>query len=208
MNNSPTKNSYDKQAKQYDERWKAYLEHTHNRLLEIFESRPGEKILDVSAGTGTLAKHIIEKSEYEEIVLNDISSKMLSIAKEKVGSSPNIKFYNLFVKELDFPPQYFDRAISLNAFHYYTDQEGAVQKIAEMLKPDGYFYLLDWNRSGFFHWVNKVIERFASEDIHTKSMDEATEMLKKNNFEIVHSQTWTFRYWKLFLIVGRKKHLQ
>lgn len=205
MKETSAKDSYDKQALQYDKKWKAYLENTHNRLLEVFETQPDDKILDVSAGTGRLAKHIAETNAFDELVVNDISPKMLSVAKGKVGPAPKVTFYNSTVKELDFPPQYFDRIVCLNAFHYYPDQQGALQKIEEILKPGGYFYLLDWNRSGFFRWVNKVIEFFIEEDIHTKSLTEAAELLRRHNFEILHSEAWSFRYWELFLIIGRKK---
>lgn len=205
MGKTPTNISYDKQALQYDKEWKAYLENTHNRLLEVFEIQPGDKILDVSAGTGIFGQHIAETTGYEELVLNDISSKMLSVAKDKVGSAPKVKFYNSAVVDLDLPAQHFDRIVSLNAFHYYPDQKKALHKIGELLKPGGYFYLLDWNRSGFFRWVNKVITFLAEEDIHAVSRAEAAELLKTLNFEILHSETWTFQYWKLFLIIGRKK---
>lgn len=205
MNKTSVKVSFDKQALQYDKTWRAYLDNTHNHLLEVFETHPDDKILDVSAGTGILAQHIAHTKDYEELVVNDISSKMLSVAKGKVGSAPKIKFNNSAVRDLDFPPAFFDRIVSMNSFHYYPDQQGALQKVEELLKPGGYFYLLDWNRSGFFRWVSRIIEFWTEENIQTRSLEEAVSMLKHQKFEIQYTEAWSFRYWKLFLIVGRKK---
>ncbi len=205
MKQSLTSASYDKQAENYDKKWKGYLENTHQQVLSVLEIESEDKVLDVSAGTGILGRHIIEKLSFSELILNDISPKMLKQARKKVGEHPNVNFINSEVQDLDLPPKYFDHIISLNAFHYYPDQVLAIQKISELLKPGGSFYLVDWNRSGFFRWVNKVIKLMADEDIHTKSLEEAAELVRQNNLEILQTKEWSYRYWKLFLIIAQRK---
>lgn len=204
MKQSLTSASYDKQAENYDKKWEGYLENTHQQLFSVLETEPGDKILDVSAGTGILARHIIEKFSFSELILNDISPKMLMQAKKKVGEHPKVTFNNSEVQEIEFPPNYFDRVISLNAFHYYPKQNSAIEKFRTLLKPGGYFYLLDWNRTGFFRMVNKAIQVFADEEIRARSLGEASELLTQNQFEILKTKEWSYRYWKLFLVVAQK----
>ncbi|MDZ7808374.1 MAG: hypothetical protein U5K71_14880 [Gracilimonas sp.] len=60
MSKELTSEAYSRKARNYENKWADYLYHTHSKLLAEFSSEPKDEILDVSAGTGLFAEHLIE----------------------------------------------------------------------------------------------------------------------------------------------------
>lgn len=200
-----TSESYNALASEYDARWKGYIENTHQKLLGQLEVKPTDRLLDISAGTGYLAKYLQENEwDFAEFVLNDVSAEMLAKAKEKVGIDERFLFTDYSAEQLGFQSNSFDRVISLNAFHNYPEQEAVIREVYRVLKPGGRFYLLDWNKAGFFRPVNYFIDIFTPETIQTVSVEEAEELLRSYQFSIQQKHTWYYRYWNLFLICATK----
>lgn len=205
MNKKYTAQSYDGQASQYDERWEGYLENTHQKLLRQLATDSSDHLLDLSAGTGVLAELLHQKgNEFGEIILNDLSQKMLEVAQKKVGHVNNISFTGYSADKLGFQSNSFDQVISMNAFHNYPDQVSVIQEVYRVLKPGGCFYLLDWNREGLFRVANYWIDKLTNETIQTVTIAEACKMLTSHHFDIQHSEKWHYKYWNLFLIKAVK----
>ena len=201
-----TAESYDTQASRYDEKWKSYIENTHRKLLNQLNTHSSDRVLDLSAGTGYLAQLLNEKNyAFEEFVLNDLSPEMIGIAQNKVGTESRFSFTGYSAHQLGFRSNSFDRVISLNAFHNYPNQAAVIREIYRVLKPGGVFYLLDWNREGFFRMINYWIDKLTNEVIQPVSLVEAEGLLRSYNFDIQHKEAWTFNYWNLFLISGKKQ---
>ncbi len=205
VNRDHTSESYDALAPEYDARWKGYIENTHQKMLDQLEASPSDRLLDISAGTGYLAKYVHQNEwDFDEFVLNDVSTEMLAKAKEKVGSDERFLFTGFSADQMGFESHSFDRVISLNAFHNYSDQAAVIGEVYRVLKPGGRFYLLDWNKEGFFRPINYLIDKFTSETIQTVSIKEAEQLLRSFHFSITHKQAWYYRYWNLFLICSTK----
>ncbi len=200
-----TTEAYNRKASTYEKRWERYLHHTHKEFLKRIETGSGDTILDLSCGTGLLAREIIDRDfPFSKMVLNDPSENMLGIARQRLSHQANIDYTNYKVEGLQHEENQFDRIFCLNAFHFYSTQQQVTEKIYALLKPGGRFYILDWNRSGFFVIVNNIIRWTTSERINTKSLIEIKEMLQKSRFGITVSDEWNWRYWK-FLFVEAKK---
>lgn len=205
MSNTITTEAYSKSAREYESKWKKYLDHTHSKLLAEFKSTPEDKILDVSAGTGLFAEHLIEAGfKYNSMTLNDVSAGMLKLARDRFSDNDAIQFHCDYAEELNLESDSFDTVISMNAFHNYAGQQKALEQIHRVLKPGGSFYLLDWNRSGFFRIVNCFIKYSVPEIINTRSLEETKEMLRRAGLKIESETEWGFRYWKFFLIKSAK----
>ena len=202
---SRTAESYNKQAKMYEEKWENYLSHTHHKMLVNFSSDSEHRILDVSAGTGLLAQHLLEEDNaFSELVLNDISEEMLSMAKSRFSENETVSFTEFPVERLGFEEHSFDTVISMSAFHNYTDQEAALSEIYRVLKPGGSFYILDWNKKGVFRFINMFINVVTGEVIRTRSADDVKKMLKASSFKVYRSEEWKYNYWNFFLIKAKK----
>lgn len=197
---------YDKLSVKYDRSYSGYLHHTHDRLLKCMDILPGEKILDISSGTGILAEKLLERYPDIKLVLNDPSDGMLAIAKDRLKRNEEVQFTRNNAEEISFEKGTFDRVICLNSFHYYADQEKAVRNIFDILKPRGKINILDWNRDGWFYLTNTIISLLSPENINTRFLAETKCMLVNKHFEITLEQRWTFRFWKFYMIEAAKKH--
>lgn len=200
-----TINAYNNQAKEYESKWEKYLTHTHEAFLHRIETNPDDRIIDVSGGTGLLARQLIDHEyPFEHLIINDPSDQMLAIARERFSGNPGISFNSEKIEHFSYDKNYFDRILCLSSFHFYKNQQQVLDHFYDILKPGGRCYLLDWNRSGFFRIVNQLIKWYSSEYIDTRSLPELKEMFRSSGFEIHTSDQWSWSYWKFLFIEGYK----
>jgi len=205
MSKKRTAKHYDNYAHRYEHRWKGYLNTTHGKLLEVL--LPGleesDTILDVSCGTGLLAAQLLEReAPFRELVLNDISPRMLGIAQKRLPNDRRISFTAWPAEALQFDDNRFTKIICLNAFHNYDHPSVAARQFKNVLTPNGRLYLLDWNRSRWFRLVNTFIRWTGGENINTMSLNEATRLLRQHDYSISYTDRWSYRYWRFFIVVG------
>jgi ubiquinone/menaquinone biosynthesis C-methylase UbiE len=137
---SKSKKFWDNASKNYDkteERFEYIHQKSRKNSKKHLES--SNVVLDYGCGTGTTACEIA--NYVKEIYAIDISSKMIEISKGK-ASEKNIKNVifaegDIFDKKLK--KESFDRILAFNMLHTIPNPENAVQRINELLKPDGLF---------------------------------------------------------------------
>ncbi len=198
---------YNRLSPYYDRGYRSYLRHTHDKFMEMIgDTHPEDRILDISAGTGMLAEHIIQQRKpFAHLTVNDPSLGMLNSAMTKLPSRSDLTYTQHKAEELPFRQGEFDIICSLNSFHYYTDQEAVLRNVSKLLSPGGRFLLLDWNLQGFFHIPNRIIKTFSPEYIDTKPVTYHEEMLPSHGFSIRRCETWTRRYWNFYRVDARKR---
>jgi len=106
-------------------------------LVERLGLRPGERALDVGAGTGLLAKHVADLvGPSGSVVGIDPLPLRIEIAKRKEG--PNLTFRTGTAADLgEFPDASFD-VVYLNAvFHWLPDKVGPLREFRRVLRPRG-----------------------------------------------------------------------
>lgn len=216
MSSQSTTEHYDKHAQEYEKRWQGYLNNTHTKLLEALlpDLKEDDRILDTSCGTGLLASQLLDKgAHFRELVLNDISPRMLGMAQSRLPNDSRLSFTAYSSSDLQFSDNRFTKVVCLNAFHNYDNPSVTMRQFKQVLTPDGRFYLLDWNRSGWFRLINTLMSWSGKETIHTWNLKEVTQMLREHHYDIEYTDQWHYQYWKLFLVVAgfqpwRKFHLQ
>ena len=100
-------------------------------LLAQLAPQPGERILDIGAGTGHLTAEIAASGA--EVVGIDRSATMTGQAR---ANFPQLRFETLDVNALPFDGE-FDAVFSNAVLHWVKPPEGAVSAIARALKPGG-----------------------------------------------------------------------
>jgi ubiquinone/menaquinone biosynthesis C-methylase UbiE len=117
------------------------------KLIELAAPAPGEKVLDVGCGTGTLAIAIKPRVGAGEVHGIDASPEMIQVAKEKSAKDgSDIDFRGALIEAIPFPDASFDLVTSSLMLHHLPDNlkaKGFLQ-IRRVLKPGGRFMAVDF----------------------------------------------------------------
>lgn len=111
------------------------------RLLDLAHLEPGESVLDVGCGTGTLAIAAKRRVGPSGMVHGiDASPEMIARATHKAGKADvDVTFRTAIIETLPFPDRQFDVVFSTMMLHHLpraTREQGA-REIRRVLKPGG-----------------------------------------------------------------------
>jgi trans-aconitate methyltransferase len=109
----------------------AYVPSLGAAVLELLDPQPGERILDVGCGEGTLTGQIVARGA--TVVGVDSSPDMADAARVR---GLNVRVEN--AEALTFDAE-FDAVFSNAALHWIRDQDAALSGIARALRPGGRF---------------------------------------------------------------------
>lgn len=111
--------------------------------------RPGQKILDLGCGTGTLII-IIKASAPQALVIGcDGDKRILKLAQEKAAAAEMKIYWQCGLAfELPYGPSAFDHVFSTFLFHHLSkeDKLKTLSEVWRVLKPGGEFHLADWGK--------------------------------------------------------------
>jgi len=117
------------------------------RLIELARIQPGQRILDVGCGTGTLALLIQQRHPDTDVHGIDGDPKILEIARDKAARArATIAFECAMAWELPYPDATFDLVVSSLVFHHLAtdDKRRAAGEILRVLRPSGTLLLADF----------------------------------------------------------------
>jgi SAM-dependent methyltransferase len=110
---------------------------------------PGHRVLDLAAGTGTLAIWMKQHQPSLEIAAVDGDPAILAIASRKAAAAnADVQWVDALSTELPFPSAHFDRVVSSLFFHHLTweDKVRTAREVLRVLKPGGELHVADWGR--------------------------------------------------------------
>jgi ubiquinone/menaquinone biosynthesis C-methylase UbiE len=118
-----------------------------NRLLIDAQLRPGDRVLDVGCGTGTLLLMAKRLEPNAELIGIDADPEILGIAWRKFARARvQIHLETGYATSQPFSEGSFDRVFSTLAIHHLPGDEKrrAFHEIARVLRQDGTFHLADF----------------------------------------------------------------
>ena len=131
---------WDSASKNYDKTEERF-EYIHNKSRENTKRflKDSDTVLDYGCGTGTASCQF--SNQVKEIHAIDISSKMIEIAKEKAAVSiiENVRFEQSDIFDKKYSDESYDVILAFNMLHTVTSPRDVMQRINELLKPEGIF---------------------------------------------------------------------
>ncbi|MDP8233616.1 MAG: class I SAM-dependent methyltransferase, partial [Candidatus Saelkia tenebricola] len=120
--------------------------------VKFMNIEPGDRILDLGAGTGRNACLMMEYLSSEgKLIGIDVSHEMIGQFRKKCVSFPNARIINARVDK-GFPfKENFDKVFISFLLHGFPQQvrESIIENVCRILKKNGFFFILDYNE--FFY---------------------------------------------------------
>jgi ubiquinone/menaquinone biosynthesis C-methylase UbiE len=117
------------------------------RLLERIDLAPGAAIVDVGAGTGTLAIELSRRWPEARVTGLDADPEILAIARRKAArAGAELDLVEGFSTALPFEDASFDAVVSTLFFHHLADnaKEETLAELRRVLTPGGVLHVADW----------------------------------------------------------------
>ena len=134
-----------------------YLEEMDQRFVPVIEGvidraaiRPGESVLDLGTGTGSVALRVACKvGEDGRVIGNDISQEMLGLAarKAKELGITNVEFREGRAESIPAEDSSFDVVLASLSLMYVIDRGAAAREIGRVLRPGGRLIAAVWAAS-------------------------------------------------------------
>lgn len=110
--------------------------------------RPGQRVLDVAAGSGDLARALAERAgPGGEVWVTDINRSMLEVGRDRLldsGLAPPA--VQCDAERLPFPSDYFDCVTVAFGLRNMTRKDAALAEMQRVMRPGGRLLVLDFSR--------------------------------------------------------------
>ena len=135
-----TQKFWNKQAKKYDNserQFEPVFKEVVSKTKEYLKI--SDVVMDFGCATGTKTLELAEATK--QIHGIDISDEMINeaIRKKKKLKNTNASFIHGTIFRNDLEKESFDKIISYGVIHLLDDKEKVIQRIHELLKPEGLF---------------------------------------------------------------------
>ena len=155
---------FDHWSSTYEHSWmqRAFFDRAHQATLALAAGivhQPAD-VLDIGCGTGKLLRQARTYWPEAHLIGVDPANGMIEMAKRL---TPNATFFTSMAEALPLQDASIDLALSTISFHHWQDQAAGIREIARVLRPGGYFLLVDMS---FPDWLVRV---FRLKRVHSRA---------------------------------------
>ena len=178
------KNFWDRNAGRYD-RFMRKDRAAYDEMYELIRPVVRHKtVLELAAGTGLIAKHIVNAAAHIEAT--DASAEMVAEAKRD-NHSAKLHFSVQDMFRLPYANQSFDVVIVSNALHIVPQPEKALAEIRRVLKDDGVLIAPTFTHAGnsFSGKVRAFFMKLEGFPLHSRwTSEEYLRFLRQNGWAV------------------------
>jgi ubiquinone/menaquinone biosynthesis C-methylase UbiE len=174
-------------------------------IVDWIDPQPGEKIVDICSGTGTLAIMIAKRlGGRGEVVGVELSPAQLRIAKEK-EKPQGLHFLEGDAQRIPIRDFYFDKGVICGALHEMPQEvrKNVLSEACRIIKPGGRMVNVEQNKPGR-KWKARLfdfLESFNPEYTTYKNMLKCglTDEIKRAGFRVVKTTTTLWEFMQIVL---------
>lgn len=155
------RNSWDNVAVGWNKWWKTFekgAQKVSNKLVELAEIKPGQRVLDIATGIGepaiTAARTVGDKGH---VIATDISTQMLAIGRERTiaqGLQNMIEFREGDAESVDLPNSSFEAVLSRWGLMFLPNLRMALDNIQKSLINGGRLAAAVWGEPDKVPFIN------------------------------------------------------
>lgn len=179
---------WDKAAEYYEDSWKEQLKPAQDKLMEMADLQPGEKVLETACGTGLVTVRIAETVGSDgEVVATDLSDGMIRIA-ESVAEEKNVKnvnFRRMDAEDLKLDDASFDAAICALGLMYVPDPVESLKEMNRVLKPGKCAVAAIWGERKNCGWADifPIVDKRVASDVCPLFFQQGTGNTLEHSFD-------------------------
>ena len=181
------KNFWDRNAGRYD-RFMRKDRAAYEKIYELIRPVVKDKtVLELAAGTGLIAKHIVKVAAHIEAT--DASPEMITEAK-RGNYSAKLRFSVQDMFSLPYAGNSFDVVIVSNALHIVPQPEKSLREIKRVLKDDGVLIAPTFTHeeSSLRGRIKAYFMRLAGFPLHSRwTSEEYLSFLRQNGWRVQKS---------------------
>lgn len=152
------------QAKLYDLVFNPLLKLTEGRIIGLARVKPGDSVLDLGCGPGSLTRAAKTRAGKEGKVCGiDASPEMIAVAQRRARQAGlEIDFQQGLAENLPYPDATFDVVLSRLVLHHLPGDlaRRGFKEMRRVLKPGGYCLAVDLDHNAPLHKGISSIEKY------------------------------------------------
>jgi len=169
------------------------------KLLHFTSLEGKEDFLEVGCGNGAVSKYVAQNHGLNVTGI-DVDPELIELAKKGIGDIPNTHFFVADATHLPFRDNDFDIVLSFGVMHHISNWLDALEEIARVLKPEGYFIYWDLVYPRLIAKVGKSFKHnYGVTTIHDLNL-----FIEESKFSIVHASLSKSLIWNHYEAVYQK----
>jgi len=129
-------------------------------LVEAVDAKPGQRVLDVAAGTGSSAIPAARRGA--DVVATDLTPELVEIGRAAAEAEGLVAHWRTADAEaLPFPDDGFDTVISAIGVMFAPHHQAAADELVRVCRPGGTIGVLSWTPQGFIGQLFATMKPFA-----------------------------------------------
>lgn len=199
VNQKDVADRYDIIASDYDDKigWDEWFLRMGSKRKSLLKHAIGDT-LEISAGTGRNLEYY-DQSLIKQLVLSDLSTNMLQIAKDKIPVGLNTSLHKMDARKLPVPDDTFDTITQTFGLCSVADPISSLKEMKRVVKDGGSILLLEHGKS-YYDWLNSALNKLDQD--HAASWGchwnrDIKRLIQEAGLEIVQEKRYHFgtTYW-------------